>query len=64
MAEGVISRSAEHGAAFSVVVLVTHKPVRVAEVRAAAAVKVLRPLFSHSEVPLCGQAADESFWVF
>lgn len=64
VAKGIIPRSAEHGAAFSVVVFITHKPVRVAEVCAAATVKVLRPLFSHSEVPLRGQAADESFWVF
>lgn len=64
VAKGIIPRSAEHGAAFSIVVFITHKPVRVAEVCAAATVKVLRPLFSHSEVPLCGQAADESFWVF
>lgn len=64
VAKGVIPRSAEHRATFSVVVLVTHKPVRVPEVCAAATVKVLRPFFSHSEVPLCGQAADESFWVF
>lgn len=64
VAKGIIPGSAEHRATFSVVVFITHKTVRVAEVCAAATVKVLRPLFPHSQVPLRGQAADEPFWVF
>lgn len=64
VAEGVVSGATEDGAAVPVVVLVTHKAVGILEVCSAAAVQVLRPLLAHSQVPLRGQAADESFWVF
>ena len=63
MAKGVISGAAEDGAAFAKVVLITHKAVGVLEVRAAAAVQILGPLLPNGQVPLCGQAADKSFWV-
>lgn len=64
VAEGIVPGTAENGAALSVVVFVTHEAVGVLEVRAAAAVQVLGPLLAHRQVPLGGQAADESFWVF
>lgn len=63
VAKGVISGAAEDGAAFAKVVLITHKAVGVLEVRAAAAVQILGPLLPNRQVPLCGQAADKSFWV-
>lgn len=64
MAKGIISGTTEDGAALPIVVLVTHEAVGVLEICAAAAVQVLGPLLAHCQVPLRGQAADESFWVF
>lgn len=64
VAEGVVSGTAEDGAALPVVVLVTHEAVGVPEVGAAAAVQVVGPLLAHRQVPLRGQAADEPLWVF
>lgn len=64
VAEGIVPGAAENGATFSIVVFVTHEAVGVLEIRAAAAVQVLGPLLAHGQVPLGGQAADESFWVF
>ena len=63
VAEGVVAGAAEDGAALPKVVFVTHKPVGILEVCAAAAVQVLGPLLAHRQVPLRGQAADESFRV-
>lgn len=64
VAKSIISGSTEDRAALPVVMFVTHEAVGVLEVCSAAAVQVLRPLLAHRQVPLCGQAADESFWVF
>lgn len=64
VAEGIVAGATEDGAALPIVVLVTHEAVGVLEVRAAAAVQVLRPLLTHRQVPLRGQAADESLGVF
>lgn len=63
VAKGVISWPAEHRAALPVVVLITHESVGVLEVCTPTAVQVLGPLLAHRQVPLCGQATDESFWV-
>jgi len=62
--KGVVAGAAEDGAALPVVVLVAHEAVGVLEVSAAAAVQVLGPLFAHRQVPLGGQAADETLGVF
>lgn len=62
--KGIIPGPAEDGAAFSVVVLVAHEAIGVLEVGAAAAVQVLGPLFTHCQVSLGGQAADEALRVF
>lgn len=64
VAEGIVAGATEDGAALPIVVLVTHEAVGILEVRAAAAVQVLRPLLTHCQVPLRGQAADESLGVF
>lgn len=64
MTKGIISGAAEDRAAFSIIVLITHKAIGVLEVSAAAAVQVLGPLFTHCQVPLGGQAADEALRVF
>lgn len=64
VAEGIISGATEDGAALPIIVLVTHEAVGVLEVCAAAAVQVLRPLLTHRQVPLRGQAADEPLGVF
>lgn len=64
VAKGVVSGATEDGAALPVVMLITHEAVGILEVGSAAAVQVLRPLLTHGQVPLRGQAADESFWVF
>lgn len=64
MPEGIVPGAAEDRAAFSIVVLVTHEAIGVLEVSAAAAVQVLGPLFTHCQVSLGGQAADEALRVF
>lgn len=64
MTKSIIPGAAEDRAAFSIVVLVTHKAIGVLEVSAAAAVQVLGPLFTHCQVSLGGQAADEALRVF
>lgn len=62
--KGIIPGAAEDGTAFSIVVLITHKAIGVLEVSAATAVQVLGPLFTHRQVPLGGQTADEALGVF
>lgn len=62
--KGIVPGAAEDRAAFSIVVLITHKTVGVLEVSAAAAVQVLGPLLTHCQVSLGGQAADEALRVF
>lgn len=62
--KGIVPGAAEDGAAFTVVVLIAHEAVGVLEVSAAAAVQVLGPLFTHCQVPLGCQAADEALGVF
>lgn len=62
--KGIITGAAEDRAAFSVVVLIAHEAIGVLEVSAATAVQVLGPLFTHRQVPLRGQAADEALGVF
>lgn len=62
--KGIVPGAAEDRAAFSVVVLIAHEAIGVLEVSTAAAVQVLRPLFTHRQVPLGGQAADEALGVF
>lgn len=62
--KGIIPGAAEDRAAFSIVVLVAHKAIGVLEVGAAATVQVLGPLFTHCQVSLGGQAADEALRVF
>lgn len=64
MTKGIVPGTAEDGAAFSIVVLIAHKAIGVLEVGTAAAVQVLGPLFTHCQVPLGGQAADEALGVF
>lgn len=64
MAKGIVPGAAEDRAAFSVVVLVTHEAIGVLEVSAATAVQVLGPLFTHCQVSLGGQAADEALRIF
>lgn len=62
--KGVVPGATEDRAAFSVVVLIAHEAIGVLEVSAATAVQVLGPLFTHRQVPLGGQAADEALGVF
>lgn len=64
MTECVVPGPAEHGASLSVVVLITHKAVGVLELGSTHAVKVLRPVLAHSQVPLCGHGTDDALWVF
>lgn len=64
MTKGIVAGAAEDRAAVSVVVLIANKAIGVLEVSAATAVQVLGPLFTHCQVPLGGQAADEALRIF
>lgn len=63
VAEGVVARPAEDGAAVAVVVLVAQEAVGVAQLGAAAGLHVLGPLVSHCEVALGGDPADQTLRV-
>lgn len=64
MSESIIPGTAVIGASFSVVVFIAHKAIGVFEFSSAAAVQILRPLFSDCQVSLGGKAADEALRVF
>lgn len=63
MAEGVVSRPAEHWTAVPVVVLIAHESIGVLEFGPSPGVQVLGPFLSHSQMPLGGHGADNPVWV-
>lgn len=63
VAEGVISRPAEHRTAVPVVVLIAHEAIGILEFGPSSSVQVLGPFLSHSQMPLSGHGADYLVWV-
>lgn len=63
MAESVVSGPAEDGAAVAVVVLVAQEAVGVTQLSSAGGLHVFGPLFSHGEVALGGDPADQTLRV-
>lgn len=63
MPEGVVPGTAEDGAAITVVVLVAQEAVGVTQLCSAGRLHVLGPLFSHGEVTLSGDPADQTLRV-
>lgn len=63
VSESIISRAAENRAAFAVVVLITQEAVGVSQLSLASCLHITEPLFSHTEVTLSGDPADQTLWV-
>lgn len=61
--KSIISGPAEDRAAVAVVVLITQKAVGVTQLSSASCLHILGPLFSHSEVALSGDPADQTLRV-
>lgn len=63
VAKGIIPRATKDRTAFSVVMLIAYKSVWVLEVSATTGMQVTGPYFPNSQMSLCSQAANETFWI-
>lgn len=63
VAESIIPGPAEDGAAITVVVLITQEAVGVSQLSSPGCLHILEPLFSHGEVTLGGDPADQTLRV-
>lgn len=61
--KSIVSRPAEDRAAFAIVVFIAQEAVGVTQLSSGDCLHVLRPLFSHSKVPLSGDPTDQTLRV-